>query len=143
MRPQVVETSIALDAAKQASTRKADSILHHTLKNTMADSAGDIDIFLQTTHLDAAACAPLRNAVASLRRGMRSCRHRQAYLRLSANDYVPALQPVNTSEFAHELTAGRHMTLRVKELWVQIDPTLCRCTAPSPTAQGRIRTKQM
>ena len=122
---QVIDTPAAPEAATEAATEKADSVLYHSLKNTMADSAGEIELFLQTTGHDAATCAPLRQAVACLHRGMRSCRHRQAYLRLVAGNYVPMLRAVRTSEFARDLTAGRLVALQVADLCVYIDPLLC------------------
>ena len=74
-------------------SRKADSILNHTLKNTMADAVGDIDMFLQKTaaNIDV---MHLRQAAAALRRGMRQCRHRQAYLQLAAHRYQVVLRPL-------------------------------------------------
>ena len=121
---QSVEASRALEVATEAS-RKADSILNHTLKNTMADAAGEIDLFLENGPCDEVACAPLRQSVASLRRGMRSCRHRQAYLQLVAHQYTPSLQPVGLVNFVNDLTAGRHMKLDVKDFTACFDATLC------------------
>ena len=113
----------ALELAVEAS-RKADSILNHTLKNTMADAVGDIDMFLQKTaaNID---IMHLRQAAAALRRGMRQCRHRQAYLQLAAHRYQVVLQTVDLKAFASELTSGRQVTLDVCELTVMLDVTLC------------------
>ena len=81
-----------------AASRKADSILNHTLKNTMADAAGEIEIFLQDPSADST--AHLRQSYAALRRGMRSCRHRQAYLHLAMHSYVLSIRRVNLVAFA-------------------------------------------
>ena len=121
---EVAESCKALTVATEAS-KKADSILNHTLKNTMADAAGEIDMFLETSSCSPSARAPLDQAVASLRRGMRTCRHRQAYLHLAANKYTPVLQQISLTAFASELTAGRHVQLAVKNLTAFFDPILC------------------
>ena len=76
-------------------SRKADSILNHTLKNTMADAAGDIEMFLSKAAPNGTPdLAHLRQAAASLGRGMRRCRHRQAYLQLAAHRYQIMLQVI-------------------------------------------------
>ena len=49
-------------------SRKADSILNHTLKNTMADAAGEIEMFLQNMSLQPSALAHLQQSFAALRR---------------------------------------------------------------------------
>ena len=65
----------ALETAVAAS-RQADSILNHTLKNTMGDAAGNIEIFLDEVD-SSTDIVHLRQSWASLRRGMRACQHRQ------------------------------------------------------------------
>ena len=112
-----------LQFAVEAS-RKADSILNHTLKNTMADAVGDIDMFLQKTAANIDVTHP-RQAAAALRRGMRQCGHRQAYLQLAAHRYQVVLQPVDLKAFASELMPGRQVTLDLCELTVMLDVTLC------------------
>ena len=81
----------ALETAVAAS-RQADSILNHTLKNTMADAAGNIEMFLDNVEpgMDV---VHLKQSEASLRRGMRACQHRQAYLQLAAQRYQPPPPP--------------------------------------------------
>jgi signal transduction histidine kinase len=113
---------VALETAVTAS-RQADSILNHTLKNTMADAAGNIEMFLETDQTGTDVIH-LRQSCASLRRGMRACQHRQAYLQLAAEKYKIALHPVALRDFATELTAGRQVTLDVPEITVLLDPTL-------------------
>ena len=118
----------ALEVSVQAS-RKADSILNHKLKNTMADAVGDIDIFVEDAenggNVDPQSVDRLKQAAASLRRGMKSCRHRQVYLQLVANNYKPSPQPVHLQKFAMELTTGRHVRLFAEDVLVLIDPVLC------------------
>ena len=92
----------ALQMAVEAS-RTADSILNHTLKNTMADAAGDIEMFLDTHESSSASVQHLRQSLASLRKGMRSCRHRQAYLQLAAQRF-PCLPPGQTLHPPNTLT---------------------------------------
>ena len=106
-------------------SRQADSILNHTLKNTMADAAGEIEMFLEKTACAPSATRHLQQSSASLRRGMRSCRHRQAYLNLVMHRYMVSLRPVQLLQFGNELTRGRNIRLSVKDLVVCIDVTLC------------------
>ena len=119
----------ALKVAVQAS-RKADSILNHKLKNNMADAVGDIDMFIEDVekvgnNVNPQSVDQLKQAGASLRRGMKSCRHRQVYLQLVVNNYKPSLQPVHLQKFAMELTTGRHVRLFAEDVLVMIDPVLC------------------
>mmetsp|Transcript_64943 Transcript_64943/g.107815 ORF Transcript_64943/g.107815 Transcript_64943/m.107815 type:complete len:700 (-) Transcript_64943:382-2481(-) len=118
----------ALKVAVQAS-RKADSILNHKLKNNMADAVGDIDMFIEDVekvgNVNPQLVVQLKQAGASLRRGMKSCRHRQVYLQLVVNNYKPSLQPVHLQKFAMELTTGRHVRLFAEDVLVMIDPVLC------------------
>ena len=71
----------ALDTAVQSS-RQADSILNHTLKNCMADGAGEIELFLESVDQDDPTYTQLSNAAISLQRGMRACRQRQVFCSL-------------------------------------------------------------
>ena len=98
-------------------SREADSILNHTLKNTMADAAGEIEMFLESDHL--------RRSVACLQRGMRSCRHRQAYIQLAAERYQLSCQAVHLQAFVDEHSLGLAMQRSVADLTVWLDPTLC------------------
>ena len=116
------ETS--LKTAIEAS-RKADSILNHTLKNTMADAAGQIEMFLEHVGCSDNDAEHLQLCIASLYRGMRSCRHRQAYVQMAANTYEVSLQPVRLAEFVGRLVAGRRMRVQVPEGVLMLDATLC------------------
>ena len=113
----------ALQVALEAS-RKADSILNHTLKNTMADAAADIEMFLTNTDLPEPSVRHLRLSVATLRRGMRACRHRQAYINLESGGYQPSLQPVQLSTLVDEVTAGRDIQVSVEDKRVLLDEKL-------------------
>ena len=115
----------AAAAAAQAA-RKADSILNHTLKNTMADAAGQITLFLEDMKAQGQDPNPdLQWAIDSLQRGMRSCQQRQALIQLVSSTYSVALRPVRAVEFVQALTAGRKVTVQVPDTTVFIDPLLC------------------
>ena len=94
-------------------SREADSILNHTLKNTMADAAGQVELFLEGGRCSTEEAQPLQLCVASLYRGMRQCRHRQAYIQMASNTYTLSLQPVRLAQFVGRLAAGRHMEVEV------------------------------
>ena len=113
----------ALLVALEAS-RKADSILNHTLKNTMADAAADMELFLTNTDLPEPSVRHLRLSMATLRRGMRACRHRQAYIKLESGGYQPSLQPVQLSALVDEVTAGRDIQVSVEDKRVLLDEKL-------------------
>ena len=85
---------VALDKAVESS-RKADSILNHTLKNYMAGGAGEIKLFLYRFDGDDPMYAELHSATTCLQRGMRACRQRQAYLQLASGDYRLSLYVVD------------------------------------------------
>ena len=116
----------ALKVAVNAS-RHADSILNHTLKNTMADAASDVELFLEGLEAGTGAIdeTHLQKAAASLWRGMRSCRNRQAYLNLVAGKYCIALQSTHLTKFVEELTVGRNVRVDVPDEVVCIDERLC------------------
>ena len=114
---------VALGKAVESS-RKADSILNHTLKNYMADGAGEIELFLDRVDGEDPMYAELHSATISLQRGMRACRQRQAYLQLTSGDYRLSLHPVELETFAKQITAGRAMTTEVPSLRVLLDCTL-------------------
>ena len=121
----LLEQQFAADLAEALdASRKADSILNHTLKNTMSEAAGEIEMFLGGLRSDTS-LSHLRSSLSSLRRAMRSCHARQAYIQLSAAKYTLSLCPVRLGAFAAEYAAGRHMTYTADEGTVLIDPTLC------------------
>eukprot|EP00669_Euglena_mutabilis_P011421 TRINITY_DN606_c1_g1_i2.p1 TRINITY_DN606_c1_g1~~TRINITY_DN606_c1_g1_i2.p1 ORF type:complete len:526 (-),score=72.23 TRINITY_DN606_c1_g1_i2:224-1801(-) len=96
----LAETLLAhqMDAAEMA-----DGILNHVLKNTLADVAGYIELFL-------AGSSPadvLGEALHCLRRAMKACRDRQAYLKLMAGVYKPIQTSVNLQELVQDLVADQ------------------------------------
>ena len=103
---------------------KADSMLNHTLKNIMANSAGEIEQFLD---LLSVACdtASLQRSLECLQRGMRWCKNRQAYLDLVAGDYVSTLEPTEIKTFGLELVAGRQLSIDFADHCVMLDTRLC------------------
>ena len=113
----------ALRVALEAS-RKADSILNHTLKNTMADAASDMELFLTNTDLLEPSVRHLRLSMAALRRGMRACRHRQAYIQLEGGSYQPSQQPVQLKVLVDEVTAGKDIQVSVEDKRVLLDEKL-------------------
>ena len=123
---QSFEEAHAKQVASAEAARKADSILNHTLKNTMADAVGEIILLFEAMKAQGQSPSPqLQLAVASLQRGMRSCQQRQAFIQLVSSTYSVALRPVRVVEFVQMLTAGRKVTVQVPDTTVLIDPTLC------------------
>eukprot|EP00667_Euglena_gracilis_P005001 EG_transcript_5029 len=101
--------------------QSADTILNHTLKNTMADAAAEIEVFLsQARERD----PHLVSSMECLRRGMRSCRYRQAYLMLADRKYKPVYSAVKLDEFGAELCAGRPMSMDCIPNLVLLDEVL-------------------
>ena len=95
--------------------RVADSILNHTLKNTMADAAGLIEMFVQDCDgIDPAMMLlNLEQSASALRRGMRACQHRQAYISLVMGTYVLNRRPVKLQDFLSELSKGRQVEFSI------------------------------
>eukprot|EP00667_Euglena_gracilis_P005902 EG_transcript_5946 len=108
-------------AQQQRQSEMADSVLNHGLKNTMADAASNVELFLNG-ELPATA---LQDSLISLRRGMRSCKERQLYLKLVAGHYEPALLPTNLEDFGQQLIAGRRVVGHFSPRTVMLDPMLC------------------
>ena len=115
----------------RAYTREADSILNHTLKNTMADAAGQLEIFLDdpnlTEDLDARLIQNLKMALASLQRGMKCCRNRQAYLSLVSGTYTSVRSALKMHQFLSDVTMGRAVAVETQldvEDDVRLDPIL-------------------
>eukprot|EP00667_Euglena_gracilis_P003018 EG_transcript_3026 len=110
----------ALLAQELRASQLADSILNHTLKNILADVAANLEVFLagggETTFL--------LDCIACLRRGMQSCKERQMYLKLAAGEYQPMPTPVRLPGLAHQLVAGRPVTVQTPDIEVLLDTTL-------------------
>eukprot|EP00668_Euglena_longa_P015922 GGOE01020100.1.p1 GENE.GGOE01020100.1~~GGOE01020100.1.p1 ORF type:complete len:457 (-),score=116.58 GGOE01020100.1:690-2060(-) len=101
-------------------SQTADSVLNHSLKNTMADVAGHIETYCGGH----AAINTLEDAMACLRRGMRICKERQVFLQLAAGEYRPMRNVVPLREFGEQLLAGRNVAARFLDLTVYLDSTL-------------------
>ena len=113
----------------RAHSQEADSILHHTVKNTMADSAGQLEIFLDDPDgikdLDPRLIQNLKMALASLRRGMKSCRNRQTYISLVSGTYNSVRSAVTAHQFLSDVTMGRAVEVVETQLGeFQLDPVL-------------------
>ena len=87
-------------------SQKADSILNHSLKNRMADGAGEIELFLGSY---TGPHQPLSKCIASLHRGMQMCQHRQLYLKMMKGNYEPRRLPCNLHDFGTALASGRRL----------------------------------
>eukprot|EP00667_Euglena_gracilis_P001655 EG_transcript_1655 len=98
----------------------ADSVLNHTLKNILADVAANLEVFLA----GAADHSLLEDSVACLRRGMRSCKDRQVYLKLTAGNYQPTLKPVRLSRLAQQVGMGRPIMVQAPRTTVLVDTIL-------------------
>eukprot|EP00668_Euglena_longa_P020331 GGOE01025287.1.p1 GENE.GGOE01025287.1~~GGOE01025287.1.p1 ORF type:complete len:724 (+),score=148.21 GGOE01025287.1:132-2174(+) len=107
-------------AQEMKAAQMADSILNHTLKNILADVAGNIEMFLAGLAED----TTLGNSIACLRRGMRYCKERQVFLKLVAGEYEPVANVVRLEEFGQQLLCGRRVAATFPRLTVQMDSTL-------------------
>eukprot|EP00667_Euglena_gracilis_P007397 EG_transcript_7473 len=107
-------------ARELQATQLADSVLNHMLKNTLADVAANLEIYL------AGELGPevLEDAVVCLRRGIRSCRERMVYLKMVAGEYKPVMNTVNLKEFGQQLVAGRSVASQLLGATVLMDSTL-------------------
>ena len=115
-------TEMELEMNLEAS-QEADSVLNHSLKNRMADAAGEVELFLSTYTGPHDA---LLECIKSLRRGMQMCQHRQAFLRLAAGKYETRMMPVNLPEFGNSLADGRTLLRKhFDPMWVQLDIIAC------------------
>eukprot|EP00667_Euglena_gracilis_P006648 EG_transcript_6702 len=101
-------------------SQMADSVLNHSLKNTLADVAGNIEMFLAGSLPTKA----LEDCIVSLRRGMRSCKERQVYLQLVAGQYQPVLNAINLQDFGSQLLAGRNAAGQFPDCAVYADHML-------------------
>eukprot|EP00667_Euglena_gracilis_P004116 EG_transcript_4133 len=110
----------ALLVREMKAAQLADSILNHTLKNTLADVAGTLELVRAGLAEDTA----LEDSVACLRRGMRCCKARQVYLKLVAGEYEPAVNVVDLEDFGTQLVCGREVAGVFPRLTVQMDAAL-------------------
>eukprot|EP00667_Euglena_gracilis_P003538 EG_transcript_3544 len=101
-------------------SQMADGILNHTLKNILADVAGNIELFLANV----VGRDVLEDAMAGLTRGMKSCKERNVYLKLVAGEYTPTMNVVHLRDFGQQLIAGRNVLGSFPDLAVYLDYTL-------------------
>ena len=103
--------------------RDADSVLHHSFKNCMADAWGLIDIFLQRLEgRESLLC----QALARLQWGINWSKQRSLITRLMAGNYVPMLKPVGLQCFMDTLVQGRSVRqLPCGEEVVSLDEAVC------------------
>eukprot|EP00667_Euglena_gracilis_P004369 EG_transcript_4388 len=101
-------------------SQMADSVLNHSLKNTLADVAGNIEMFLAGVMPSKA----LEDCILSLRRGIRSCKERQGYLQLAAGQYQPVLNAIPLQDFGRQLLAGRDVVGRFPDCTIYADHML-------------------
>eukprot|EP00668_Euglena_longa_P042842 GGOE01056719.1.p1 GENE.GGOE01056719.1~~GGOE01056719.1.p1 ORF type:complete len:740 (+),score=216.30 GGOE01056719.1:35-2221(+) len=101
-------------------SQMADSVLNHSLKNTLADVAGNVEMFLA----GALPTRVLEECIVTLRRGVRSCKERQGYLKLVAGQYEPVLNAINLQNFGRQLLAGRNATGRFLDCTIYADEML-------------------
>eukprot|EP00667_Euglena_gracilis_P004187 EG_transcript_4203 len=101
-------------------SQMADSVLNHSLKNTLADVAGNIEMFLA----GALSSKALEDCIVSLRRGIRSCKERQGYLQIVAGQYQPVLNAIPLQDFGRQLLAGRDVAGRFADCTVYADHML-------------------
>ena len=108
-----------------SSSQKADSILNHTLKNTMADAVGCMEVFL-ASNTENAEAQSLLQSIETLRRGMVTCHNRESYVQLCAGTYSSTPQTFELQPWAASLTAGRQLQLHVAAFTVETDQVLQR-----------------
>ena len=103
--------------------QKADSVLNHLLKNTMADASATIDVCRDKYPCD----SNLVQASDILFRGMSWCKWREAMLKLVAGRYETVRSSVAIQEFAKDFVRGRAVALEPLEDLpaVHLDPMVC------------------
>ena len=116
--------AVALDLKNQKDGQKADSVLNHILKNTMADAIGCIELFCQQ-HRGVDREERLTKASDILFRGMWWCKLREAMLSLVSGSYETMLTATALHPFAQDFVRGRKVDLVCAEATVELDPTVC------------------
>eukprot|EP00667_Euglena_gracilis_P003482 EG_transcript_3492 len=101
-------------------SQMADSVLNHSLKNTLADVAGNIEMFLA----GALPGKALEDCIVSLWRGIRGCKARHSYLRIAAGEYRPVVNAIPLQDFGRQLLAGRDVVGRFPNCTIYADHTL-------------------
>eukprot|EP00669_Euglena_mutabilis_P006313 TRINITY_DN196_c0_g2_i4.p1 TRINITY_DN196_c0_g2~~TRINITY_DN196_c0_g2_i4.p1 ORF type:complete len:301 (-),score=29.52 TRINITY_DN196_c0_g2_i4:2-790(-) len=103
------EEKARVATALQDSAQQADGILNHILKNTMADAAGCVHLFLSSAVPDR---LDLHKALECLARGMQWCHNRLALIHIAAAQYAPDLVVVELKHLVGEVVAGRPVQFR-------------------------------
>eukprot|EP00668_Euglena_longa_P019172 GGOE01023882.1.p1 GENE.GGOE01023882.1~~GGOE01023882.1.p1 ORF type:complete len:660 (-),score=180.45 GGOE01023882.1:1045-2940(-) len=98
----------------------SDSVLSHSLKNTMSDVASTIDLFLNG-EVDRPA---LQTCSTSLCREIRGCCDRSVFVNLVSGAYSPKLSAVSLRDFGSQLIAGRRVLGDFLDLTVYLDELL-------------------
>eukprot|EP00667_Euglena_gracilis_P009357 EG_transcript_9499 len=115
-------------------SQMAESMLHSTTTNVLSDAVANIQEYLGAA--SQATEALLRDTLAGLARGIRSCRHRQAFLSLVSDSYEPHFSLVSLREFGEELVAGRAVSGDFAEGHVLVDPLLCNLVLENAIAHA-------
>ena len=108
-------------------TRAADAVLHHTLKNNMADAAGRLEAALEEekfSELPASTISDVRTVINSLWRGMRSCRHREVHVQLKTGTYTVVWKRLSVLDFFLEHARGWVLNSVMPDLQAILDPLL-------------------
>ena len=112
-----------VEAKYREAGQKADSILNHILKNTMADAMGCIDLYFMTHRPGGA--GHLSKATDILFRGMWWCKLREAMLKIVAGSYDSVRAPAALREFVAELVRGRELATDCCAGVVRLDAIAC------------------
>jgi len=115
------EEKARVATALQDSAQQADGILNHILKNSMADAAGCVHLFLNSAVPDR---LDLQKALECLARGMQWCHNRLALIHIAAGQYVPDLVVVELKHLVGEVVAGRPVQSDASASSVLLDPLL-------------------
>ena len=103
----------------------ADNMLNHSLKNKMADAAGELEMYLGEHSHSEETNKRLWQCIRSLQKGMRMCQQRNALLKLSSGEYQPRLSPISLQQFGTSLLAGREVRTAFASVWARFDVIAC------------------
>jgi len=125
------ETVLQHQHAKEKASKKADSMLNHTLKNVLADGIAAVELYQLTgesTHL--------ANATLSMKRGMTWTRRRQSLIMVCEGTYQLHPEKLCLRQLVRDCIDGRDIVFvdnaacgavgdNIKDdWWVEIDPML-------------------
>eukprot|EP00668_Euglena_longa_P007287 GGOE01008717.1.p1 GENE.GGOE01008717.1~~GGOE01008717.1.p1 ORF type:complete len:759 (+),score=248.32 GGOE01008717.1:52-2277(+) len=121
---QALQRAREAEVAHKEAALKADSMLHHILKNIMADARGCIDMYLEGMQRHV---AHLERGRACLERGMQWCMKRLVLMQIASGSYEPNHSPTDLKEFGETLISGRQRQVKAElvHLLVTLDPLLC------------------